>query len=153
MVQTLRQIWVQQFYATEGSVQWRTEEDLAPSAMLIHSPYDGDALLTHKTGYFMGRVEGSVTETCDEETPHLITHVETTPATTYDGAVMETIHAALEEKGLRHVEHVVDSGYLDAEVRVRSQQAHAITLIGPVAADNRGPRQSRARICDHAFHD
>src|SRR5579859_2899289 len=42
-----------------------------------------------------------LTETCDDETPHLITHVETTPATIYDGAVLETIHAALAEKGLR----------------------------------------------------
>jgi len=77
-----------------------------------------------------------LTETCDDETPHLITHVETTPATTYDGAMMETIHAALAEKGLRPAEHVVDSGYLDAEVLVSSQEDHAITLIGPVAVDN-----------------
>jgi transposase len=136
MVQTLRQMWVQQFYATEGSAQWRTEEDLAPSAMLIHSPYDVDARFSTKRDTLWAGYKVHVTETCDDETPHLITHVETTPATTYDGAVMETIHAALEEKGLLPEEHVVDSGYLDAEVLVSSQQAHAITLIGPVAADN-----------------
>lgn len=136
MVQTLRQMWVQQFYATEGSVQWRTEEDLAPSAMLIHSPYDVDARFSTKRDILWAGYKVHVTETCDEETPHLITHVETTPATTYDGAVMETIHDALEEKELLPEEHVVDSGYLDAEVLVSSHQTHAITLIGPVAADN-----------------
>jgi transposase len=88
---------------------------------------------------------------CDDEIPHLITHVETTPATTYDGAVVETIHAALAEKGLLPQEHVVDAGYLDAEVLVSSQQKHAMTLIGPVAVDNRGPRTSRARLRQHAF--
>jgi transposase len=51
-----------------------------------------------------------LTETCDNDTPHLITHVETTPATTYDGAVTETIHTALEAKGLLPEEHMIDSG-------------------------------------------
>jgi transposase len=135
MVQTLRQVWVQQFYATEGSAQWRVEEDLAPSALLIHSPYDADARFSTKRDILWAGYKVHLTETCDDETPHLITHAETTPATTYDGAVLETIHAALAEKGLRPQEHVVDSGYLDAEVLVSSQEGHAITLIGPVAID------------------
>jgi transposase len=80
-----------------------------------------------------------LTETCDEELPHLITHGETTPATTYDGAVTETIHTALEAKGLLPEEHIVDSGSLDAEVLVSAEQHQKITLIGPVAADTRGP--------------
>jgi transposase len=135
MVQTLRQVWVQQFYATEGSAQWRVEEDLAPSALLIHSPYDADARFSTKRDILWAGYKVHLKETCDDETPHLITHAETTPATTYDGAVLETIHAALAEKGLRPQEHVVDSGYLDAEVLVSSQEGHAITLIGPVAID------------------
>ena len=36
-----------------------------------------------------------VTETCDEEPPHLITHVETTTATSTDEAALEPIHQAL----------------------------------------------------------
>ncbi len=48
LVQTLRQVWAQQFYASEGPVQWRSEEDLAPSALLIHSPYDVDARFSTK---------------------------------------------------------------------------------------------------------
>lgn len=50
----------------------------------------------------------------------MITHVETTAATTYDGAVMETIHVSLAEKGLLPEDHVVDSGYLDADILVQS---------------------------------
>jgi transposase len=76
-----------------------------------------------------------LTETCDEELPHLITHVETTVATTYDGAVTETIHAALEAKELLPEEHMVDSGYLDAEVLVSAEQCQKVSLIGPVAQD------------------
>ncbi len=75
------------------------------------------------------------TETCDDETPHLITHVETTTATTYDGAVTETIQTALAAKGLLPEEHIVDSGYLDAELIVSSQKTHGLTLLGPVPLD------------------
>lgn len=76
-----------------------------------------------------------MTETCDDETPHVITHVETTPATTYDGAVMETIHASLAAKGLLPEEHVVDSGYLDADILASSLEKHTVTLVGPVLLD------------------
>ena len=86
------------------------------------------------------------TETCDDETPHLITHVETTTATTYDGAVTETIQTALAAKGLLPEEHIVDSGYLDAELIVTSQKRHGLTLLGPVPLDTRGPRSSSNRV-------
>src|SRR5712692_7635718 len=63
-------------------------------------------------------------------------HVETTAATTYDGAVTETIQAALAAKGLLPEEHIVDSGYLDAELIVTSQTMYdGLALLGPVAAD------------------
>jgi len=48
---------------------------------------------------------------------------------------METIHASLAEKGLLPEEHVVDSGYLDAEILVSSLKNHAVTLVGPVLLD------------------
>ena len=135
MVQVLRQVWVQQYYAPDGPVGWRTEEDLPPSALQIHSPSDAEARFSTKRDIFWAGYKVHLTETCDDDTPHLITHVETTPATTYDGAVTETIHTALEAKGLLPEEHVLDSGYLDAEVLVSAEQRHKVTLIGPVAAD------------------
>jgi transposase len=135
MVQVLRQVWVQQYYAPDGAVGWRTEEDLPPSALQIHSPYDAEARFSTKRDIFWAGYKVHLTETCDDDTPHLITHVETTPATTYDGAVTETIHMALEAKGLLPEEHVLDSGYLDAEVLVSAEKRHKVTLIGPVAAD------------------
>ena len=110
MVQVLRQVWVQQYYAPNGPVRWRTEEDRPPSALQIHSPYDGEARFSTKRDILWAGYKVHLTETCDEELPHLITHVETTPATTYDGAVTETIHVALEAKGMLPEEHIVDSG-------------------------------------------
>ena len=135
MVQVLRQVWVQQYYAPNGPVRWRTEEDRPPSALQIHSPYDVEARFSTKRDILWAGYKVHLTETCDEELPHLITHVETTPATTYDGAVTETIHVALEAKGMLPEEHIVDSGYLDAEVLVSAELHQKITLIGPVLAD------------------
>src|SRR5512135_748518 len=135
MVQVLRQVWVQQYYAPNGPVRWRTAEDRPPSALQIHSPYDGEARFSTKREILWAGYKVHLTETCDEELPHLITHVETTPATTDDGAVTETIHTALEAKALLPEEQIVDSGYLDAEVLVSAEHHQKITLIGPVAAD------------------
>ena len=110
MVQVLRQVWVQQYSASDGPVQWRIEEDLPPSALQIHSPYDTEARFSTKREVLWAGYKVHLTETCDEELPHLITHVETTPATTYDGAVTVTIHEALEAIALLPEEHIVDSG-------------------------------------------
>ncbi len=135
MVQVLRQVWVQQYYAPDGSVQWRGEEDLPPCAVQIHSPYDAEARFSTKREIMWAGYKVHLTETCDEELPHLITHVETTVATTYDGAMTETIHEALAAKGLLPEEHIVDSGYLDAEVLASAEQHQQVMLIGPVAQD------------------
>ncbi len=136
MVQILRQVWVQQYYATEEAMmQWREDGDLPPGALLIHSPYNAEARLSVKRDIVWAGYKVHLTETCDDETPHLITHVETTVATTYDGAVTETIQTALGAKGLLPDEHIVDSGYIDAELIVTSQKRHGLTLLGPVPAD------------------
>ena len=39
-VETLRKVWIQQFYAPEdGIVQWRSQKDLPPATIAFHSPY------------------------------------------------------------------------------------------------------------------
>lgn len=86
------------------------------------------------------------TETCDEDRPHLITHVETTVASIQDDQVVERIHQALSQQEVLPAIHLVDAGYTDAEGLVSSQRDYGITLMGPVAADARGPGQSRRRI-------
>ena len=77
-----------------------------------------------------------LTETCDEDRPHLITHVETTPATTPDFSLPTTIHRALAEKDLLPQEHLLDAGYVDADLIVGSQREHGIEVVGPVPPDN-----------------
>ena len=78
-----------------------------------------------------------MTETCDPacEGPHVITNVETTPATVPDDNMVAVIHGSLEKRGLLPGDHLVDKGYTDSHVLVDSQQRYGVTIIGPVADD------------------
>ncbi len=136
-VQILRQVWVQQFYAADADeqVHWRTAEDLPPASLLISSPYDPDARYSRKrttqwTGYKV-----HLSETCDDETPHLLTDITTTPATTTDFAVLPQIQETLAARDLSPSEHIVDAGYMSSDQLLTSQREHAIDLIGPVAEE------------------
>lgn len=134
-VETLRQVWVQQYEVHEAQIRWRTAGNLPPARLMIQSPYDPEAHYSTRrsttwTGYMV-----HVTETCDEDAPHLITHVETTPAPEPDSEVTETIHAALVDKDLTPSQHLVDPGYVDAEQLVEARQTYQIDLVGPVNPD------------------
>jgi len=132
-VQVLRDVWVQQFYAPDADqiTHWRSAEDLPPAPQLISSPYDPDARYSRKrttewTGYKV-----HLTESCDDDTPHVITHVETTLATTADSTMTGVIQDQLVAHALVPAEHLVDSGYMTAAHLVQSQQ-QAVDLIGPL---------------------
>lgn len=134
MVQTLRQLWVQQFYTMGDQVVLRTKKEHGwpPHHHLIQSPYDPQARTRTKretrwTGYAV-----HLTESCDPDHPRLITHCETTVATTADGQMTDVIHQALADKALLPEEHLVDTAYVDADLIVNSQQEYDLDLVGPV---------------------
>jgi transposase len=134
-VEILRQVWVQQYEVRDGLPQWRTEANLPPARLLIQSPYDPEARNRTKrelnlTGYMV-----HLTETCESDSPHFITEVETTVATVSDKDMAAQIQAALATKGLLPDEHLVDAGYIDAEVLVSSAAEYGIELCGPAQAD------------------
>jgi transposase len=103
----------------------------------VHARFGGGKSKKYQERQLVGFLSYKVhlTETCDDDLPHLITHVETDAATSYDGAAVETIHTALEAKGLLPDEHIVDAGYLGAEVLTSAQRELGITLLGPVPED------------------
>jgi transposase len=141
-IETLRQVWVQQFYRTETQIRWRTEwEGIPPSAFMISSPYDTEAHYAkkHTTSWIGYKVH--VTESCDAGLPHLITHVETTTAPSGDGDVVVPLHEALQSQNLLPSVHLVDTGYVDAERLVESQRDYGVDLYGPARGDQK--RQAR----------
>jgi transposase len=133
--EVLRQVWVQQYYEEAGHVHWRTAENLPPPAQLIQSPYDPEARYGHKRDTTWTGYKVHLTETCEPTAPHLLTHVATTEATTPDVAVTAAIQQALAARDLTPREHLLDAGYVDAEVVVRSQADYSIEVVGPVPRD------------------
>ena len=77
-----------------------------------------------------------LTDTCEDDLPHLITHITTTPGPASDGAAPPQIHAALEQRGLLPGTHIVDTGFLDAELFVASRDDYGIDLLGPTRLDD-----------------
>ena len=92
-----------------------------------------------------------VTETCDEDTPQVITHVETTLATPPDAQRLDTSPAARAEHARLPQAHLVACGDTDAEILVGSEQADGVTLGGPVAADPSGQAREATGVDHSAF--
>jgi transposase len=143
-VQTLRQVWHRHYEREEtpsdgggeGSIRLKGKQKLGRAGEAIESPYDPEARYRSRSGINWTGYIVHLSETCEEDTPHLITHVQTTTASVHEAQCTEPIHQALIEKGLPPNEHIVDSAYVDAELLVLSQQQHAITLIGPTRPNN-----------------
>jgi transposase len=76
-----------------------------------------------------------LTETCDDATPHLIAHVETTVATDQDITAVDTIHHGLAAQVRFPEVHLVDGAYVSSDALVASQQAYQGTLTGPMRQD------------------
>jgi Transposase DDE domain len=179
-VEVLRQVWVQQFWYDEsGTLRWReaklsrarksregttrrrckttaADDDAEParvpwSSVEIVSPHDPQARFSHKPGKveWVGYKDHQ-TETCDEEQPHFIVHVVTTPAPEQDVGVVEGIHAALAGKQLTPAEHLLDSGYVTPETVHRAATGHGITIVGPVRQDPRA--EERPGFAKEDFH-
>ncbi|WP_157129582.1 transposase, partial [Nocardia amamiensis] len=75
-----------------------------------------------------------LTETCEPDAPHLITQVTTTPAPVPDMAMTAAIHTGLAERDLLPDVHLVDAGYIDADLLIAAQHEHGVELLGPAKA-------------------
>lgn len=83
-----------------------------------------------------------LTETCEDDEPHLITNVETTPGPIAAGDATPEIHQALKRKSLLPRLHIVDTGYLDADLLVTSKREYAVEMLGPTRLDDQWQAQA-----------
>jgi transposase len=135
-VEILRRVWVLQYYTDEDNqTRWRRKGNTPPGERILTSPHDTDARLSQKRGSQWIGYKVHLTETCDEDSPHLITHVETTLATEADSTVVEPIHAELERKKCLPTQHLVDNGYGSGTAFVKSHEVYGIDLFGPARPD------------------
>ena len=134
-VEILRQVWVQQFHRQDDQIRLRLEGDVPPAAQTINSPYEIEARYSKKRERTWTGYKTHLTESHDEEKPHLITQVLTTPSTTPDSEATPLVHEALKQADRLPNEHTVDTGYTTAEHLTTSRDEYGIELIGPVSRD------------------
>ena len=137
-VETLRRVWVQNYFPTTTGLRWRTAAEGIPKAtQFVSSPHDGDAHLAAKGTLAWVGYKVALTETCEDDAPNLITHVETVPGPIADGTLTPRVHRALQQQGRLPRVHLVDSGFLDAELLVASRRDFGVDLLGPTRKDQR----------------
>lgn len=134
-VTRLRQVWAQQYRIVDDQIRWRNKDDLPPSAERITSPHDPDARYSTKRSVTWVGYKVHLTESCDPDSPNLITQVTTTPATTDDIKALPAIQQALADTDRLPGEQLVDTAYTSGEIMVTSQVKHGINVVGPVPAD------------------
>src|SRR5215207_4831021 len=137
-VEVLRQVWARQFvrepaepFAGGGSVRLRGKGDPLPSTEPVESPYDPQARFRTRSGTSWTGYIVHLSEACEDDAVHLLTHVMTTVATVHEARCTAAIHQALAGKGLVPGEHLVDAAYVGAELLVRGHEDHGIDLLGP----------------------
>jgi hypothetical protein len=136
-VGVLRRVWERQFVREDGAppegggVRRRGKDEPQPAGDPVESPYDPEARYRTRSGTAWVGYLVHLTEACDDDTVHLITHAMTTAATVHEARCTEAIHAALAGRGLVPGEHLVDAAYVDAELLVGSREGLGIDLFGP----------------------
>lgn len=155
-LETLRQVWIQNFLLTEHGpegpqVDWRANDQVPPTGRYIGSPYDVEARYATKGATVWSGYKVHLTETCDDCTPNLITNVETTNAAVSDDAVTATIHAALDARGLLPTTHIADTGFVNSALFVDSRERYGVDLVGPTRGDRQWQAQADAGFAARDF--
>jgi transposase len=132
MVPTLRDVWRIHYARDDGQPRWRAGSELPPVGDRLQSPYDPEMHYSTKRKLEWSGYKVHITETCDDDAAHVITHVKTCPAMEQDMTSTAEIHERLAAKELLPDEHFVDSAYIDAALLVDSRRDHDVSLEGPV---------------------
>jgi transposase len=134
-VKILHQVWEQQYIIEGGQIRHRELKEMPPVGEWIRSPFDPEARYGRKRDIHWVGYKVHLTETCDDEKPHLITQVETRPAIEQDNDATADIQQELVRNQITPSQHLVDAGYMSAKLIFDSQENHKIDLIGPVHVD------------------
>jgi transposase len=151
-IMTLQQVWEQQYDLTVEPIAWRPQEELSASGERIASPHDVEARYSTKRSVTWVGYKVHLTETCEQESPHLITHVETAPATEGDSTALPRIHEALAARDLLLGEHLVDTTYGSADLLHTSQANYGVELVCPVHPDMSWQAQEKEAFQVVDFH-
>lgn len=134
-VGVLRQVFFQHYQIVDQHVRWRDGPAVSNEQRLV-SPSDEEARSSRKRETVWLGDKVHLTETCDQdaERPHLIVHVETTPATLQDAEVLASIQQQMQVKDLLAGDHLLDQGYISGQ-ELLTQAHHGSQIVGPVPAN------------------
>lgn len=158
-IQALRQIVVQNYHRdAAGHLRWRTAETedetgLPPSSRAIVSPYDISARHA-RHGHIISwkGFTAHLTETCAPDSPHVITDVATTAATTHDSHVLPGIHTRLHRRGLLPAGQLVDAGYTSLPHLDKAAREHQLTVTGPLPGNPTRQHRRNEGLARDDFH-
>lgn len=151
-VGVLAEVWAQQFERDADGPHWRAKADKPPAGQVIVTPHDPEArFTTHDTQAWTG-YGVHWTETCDNDRPHLITHVATTSTAEREVDLLPTIHADLQRLDLLPGAHWIDGAYTSLRNVVESAAAYGVRLIGPLPPDVSWQARTPGGITVDQFH-
>ena len=133
-VQALVTLWDYHYESTDGedgvSLRCQSRKEVNTTMPCIVSPYDTEVRYRRRCGTTWIGYIAHLSETCDDDSVHLVTHVATTNASGHEAQSIEGINDALIAKQLRPDEHYVDAAYVDALQLVKAQ-VQGIETVGP----------------------
>lgn len=126
--------------------RWRTAAELPPAAEQVESPYAPEARGGIERRLNGVGSKGPVTETCDDDGPHLLTPVATTVSPVPAVAQRAAIQPGLAETALLPARHGVAAGSVRASECVTREQAPQGALVGPIYAARQGHAQAQTGV-------
>jgi transposase len=152
MIKTLEHIWEQQYERIDGRAKWRSANNFPPAGQRFDSPYDTNARFNSKRGQGWSGYKVHLSETCDDDAPRLVTHVETTPSTITDVDMTQALHERLRDKQLLPDQHIVDTGYLSSAWLVNALEGFDVRLVGPPPTNRSWQARAGRGFDSSAFH-
>lgn len=130
-VKVLRQVLEQQF---PGGPDSPPPAKRPSGKQVIESPHESEARFGKKRDKKWTGYKAQVTETCDDELPHLIIDLEPNGGAEHDSQALAGIQQRLIQREIPPGEQYVDQSYVSGELIHQSQKA-GITLMGKPLAD------------------
>jgi transposase len=123
------------FTQTSAGLTYKSKTEVSSLTPEAESPYDPEARYRRRNQNTWVGYQAHLTETCDDDYPHLITSVATSSASEYETTQTPLIHDRLADLELLPAEHFVDAAYISAEILLAAQEKYSIRVIGPPRQD------------------
>ncbi len=134
-VKELGIVWQQQYEQQEGTVRLRNKDDLPPNAERHDFPYDPEVRYSTKRDLHWIGYKVHLTETCEDEQVHVLTHVETTYGRWPMSRCCPPSMKRSAPQAYRQLRTMWMQATWEVEVLLAEQQTKGIHLVGPVRPD------------------